>query len=439
MPRRIAIIGSGPAGFYAAQAAIDKMDDATVDLIERLPSPFGLIRAGVAPDHQSTKQVQRKFEKTASDPRVSLIANVEVGHDVSMAELREMYDAVIIATGAPTDRLLGIPGSDLPGVFGAQAFVSWYNAHPDFADLEPNLNVGAAAVVGNGNVALDIARLLARSEGGRARTDMPEHVRRAMDMSPIKDVHVLGRRGPAEAKFTNVELREMLDLTEGVPLIDPAILPDEAPASLGGREQRLAQRNLDTFRQFLKLDQSKAKRHVHFDFFRRPVEVLGRERLEGIRVEVTTVDESGKARGTGEMIDIPCGLVIAAIGYRGEAVDGVPFDDEQGLIPNKEARVEPGLYAVGWIMRGPSGVISSSRPDGIAAADRIGEDVPADTGKAGGEALKALLRERDVFVVGFDDWKVLDAAELEKATHPAPRLKFVRSEDMLQHLKDNSA
>lgn len=439
MPRRIAIIGSGPAGFYAAQAAIDKMEDATVDLIERLPSPFGLIRAGVAPDHQSTKQVQRKFEKTAADPRVSLFGNVEVGRDVTVAELREMYDAVIIATGAPTDRLLGIPGSDLPGVFGAQAFVSWYNAHPDFADLEPNLNVGAAAVVGNGNVALDIARLLARSEGGRARTDMPEHVRRAMDVSPIKNVHVLGRRGPAEAKFTNVELREMLDLTEGVPLIDPATLPDKVPASLDGREQRLAQRNLDTFRQFLDVDQSKAKRHVHFDFYRRPVEVLGSEHVEGIRVEVTTVDESGKASGTGEMIDIPCGLVIAAIGYRGEAIDGVPFDEERGLIPNEDARVEPGLYAVGWIMRGPSGVISSSRPDGIAAAERIEEDVPADTGKPGGKALKNLLNDRDVFVVGFDEWKMLDAAELENASHPAPRLKFVRTGDMLQHLKDNSA
>ncbi len=439
MPRRIAIIGSGPAGFYAAQAAIDKMEDATVDIIERLPSPFGLIRAGVAPDHQSTKQVQRKFEKTAADPRVSLFANVEVGRDVTVAELREMYDAVVFATGAPTDRVLDIPGEDLPGVFGAQAFVSWYNAHPDFADLAPDLNVGAAAVVGNGNVALDIARLLARSEGGRARTDMPAHVRRAMDVSPIKDVHVLGRRGPAEAKFTNVELREMLDLTEGVPLIDPAALPDELPASLAGREQRLAQRNLDTFRQFLDVDQTKAKRHVHFDFYRRPVEVLGSERVEGIRVEITKVDDNGKASGTGEIIDIPCGLVIAAIGYRGEQIDGVPFDEERGLIPNDGSRVEPGLYAVGWIMRGPSGVISSSRPDGIAAAERIDEDVPADAGKLGGEALKKALEARGVFVVGFDDWKVLDAAELEKASHPAPRLKFVRSGDMLQHLKDYSA
>jgi NADPH-dependent glutamate synthase beta subunit-like oxidoreductase len=437
MPRRVAIIGSGPAGFYAAAAALNKLPEASVDIIERLPSPFGLIRAGVAPDHQSTKQVVRKFEKTAADPRVSLIANVDVGTDVSVAELQEMYDAVVIAIGSAVDRKLDIPGADLPGVYGAQAFVSWYNAHPDYADLHPNLNVGQAAVIGNGNVALDVARLLARSESGRARTDMPDHVKAAMNVSPITDVHVLGRRGPAEAKFTNVELREMLDLSEGIPVVDPADLPDDVPASLSGRDQRLAQRNLDTFRQYLSLDAAGAKRHVHFDFFRSPVAILGTDKVEGIRVERTQVDEDGRAQGTGETIDIPCGLVVTAIGYQGKALDGVPFDAERGIIPNENARVAPGLYAVGWIMRGPSGVISSSKPDGIAAAERIAEDVPQETGRPGGDALRDLMQKRGIPVVDFAAWRMLDAAEVAGASHPAPRLKFYRSEDMLNYLKEN--
>lgn len=437
MPRRVAIIGSGPAGLYAAEAVLEKLPDATVDLLERLPSPYGLIRSGVAPDHQSTKQVVRKFERTVADPRVTLFGNVDVGCDVGMAELRAMYDAVIIATGAALDRPLEIPGSKLRGVHGAQAFVGWYNGHPDWAELNPDLNVEAAAVIGNGNVALDIARLLVRSEGGRARTDMPDHVQAAMNASPLADVHILGRRGPAEAKFTNVELREMLDLTEGVPLIDPADLPDELPASLDGRAARLAQRNLETFRRFLDVDPSKGRRRVHFGFCRSPVEILGSERVEGIRVERTTVDADGRAVGTGETVDIPCGLVITAIGYTGEVLDGVPFDSARGLIPNENGRVEPGLYAVGWIMRGPSGVISSSRPDGIAAAEWIDRDVPGDTGKPGGEALRSLMAERDVYIVSLDEWRLLDAQEIASARQPAPRLKFIRVDDMLQHIKEN--
>lgn len=437
MPRRIAIIGSGPAGFYAAAAALEKLPDATVDLIERLPSPFGLIRAGVAPDHQSTKQVVRKFEKTAEDPRVALIANVEVGTDVSVAELQEMYAAVVLATGAPKDRTLDIPGADLPGVYGAQAFVGWYNAHPDYADLNPDLNVGSAVVIGNGNVALDIARLLVRSELGRARTDMPDHVKAAMNAAPIADVHVLGRRGPAEAKFTNVELREMLDLSEGIPVVDPADLPDDVPGASSGREQRLTQRNLETFRQYLELDAARAKRHVRFGFYRQPVEILGTDKVEGIRVERTEVDENGRAQGTGETLDIPCGLIVTAIGYRGEALDGIPFDADRGIVPNENGRIAPGLYAVGWIMRGPSGVISSSRPDGIAAAERIAEDVPEDTGRPGGDALRKLMQERGIPVVDFAAWRMLDTAEIAGASHPAPRLKFYRSEDMLKHLKEN--
>ena len=430
----IAIIGSGPAGFYAADAIMKNIDDPAIDIIERLPTPYGLIRGGVAPDHQTTKKVAKKFEKTAMADGLRYFGNVEVGRDVTLDELREIYDVVILAIGAPADRKLTIPGADKLGVHGSAAFVGWYNGHPDFVELEPNHNIDAAVVIGNGNVALDVARLLVRSKSGRAKTDLPLYAREAMDNSPIKDVYVLGRRGPLEAKFTNVELREMLELTECVSMVDPADLPDEMPADMDSRDRRLAEKNLETLRAFATIDPAGKHKRAHFVFYAQPVEILGDDFVQGIRIERTKL-ENGRAVGTGETYDIPCGMVIAAIGYRANPIPGLPYDEALGIIPNDKGRIEKGIYAVGWIKRGPSGVISSSRPDGIEVAEHIVADFPDGGSKPGHDRLTALLAERAVRVVHFGDWQRLEQAEVARAKGPQPRHKFTDISDMIGHLE----
>jgi len=440
MPLTVAIVGSGPAGFYTAGALLRMGTDVEVDILDRLPTPFGLIRGGVAPDHQTTKKVAKKYEKTALVENVRFFGNVEMGRDVSIEELREMYDAVVLAVGAPGDRKLTITGADKVGVHGSAAFVGWYNGHPDFTDLEPDLDVAAACVIGNGNVAIDVARILARSDAGRARTDLPAYARDAIDASPIGDVWLLGRRGPVEAKFTNVELREMGELTQCGPRVRPEQLPDVVPDDLSDRQKRLVERNLASLRGFAEAaDAAEDGRPkcVHFEFFAQPVEVLGQDRVEGLRMERTRV-EDGRAIGTGETFDIPCGMVIAAIGYRADPLDGIPYDEARGIVPNDNGRIEKGLYAVGWIKRGPSGVISSNRPDGVIASEHIQADLGEGAGKPGRQALTALLAERDVRVVSYADWKIIEAAEEAAAEGEAPRRKFTSIDEMLALLDDRA-
>ena len=430
----VAIVGSGPAGFYTAEALASSGNDFSIDFIERLPTPYGLIRGGVAPDHQTTKKVQKKYEETALREQVRFFGNVEVGRDVALSELRAIYDAVVLAVGAPHDRPLGIPGEDKKGVFGSAAFVGWYNGHPDFKDLNPDLNVAAVAVIGVGNVAIDVARLLSRSQDELTETDLPDYAERAILSSPVKDVYLLGRRGPVEAKFTNVELREMGKLSESVPVVRPEQIPNDA-GDLPEREKRLKERNLETLREFSARKPDEKPKRVHFEFYAAPVEILGGERVEKLKVERTRV-EGGRNVGTGEFFEIPCGLVIAAIGYRAEPVDGAPFDKKQAVIPNADGRVEKGLYAAGWIKRGPTGVISSNRPDGEEVARHIRQDFAggAKEPKPGRPSLVKLLNERKVRVVSFDDWKKLEAAEAANAGGKRPRKKFVAVKDMLDYL-----
>ncbi len=437
MPISVAIVGSGPAGFYTAEALASSGDDVSVDFIERLPTPYGLIRGGVAPDHETTKNVQRKYEKTAQRPQVRFYGNVELGRDVSLDELRGMYDAVVLAVGAPRDRALGIPGEDKKGVFGSADYVGWYNSHPDFRDLNPDLNVQAAVVVGVGNVAIDVARLLSRSAEELAATDLADYAEKAIIASPVKDIWILGRRGPIEAKFTNVELREMGKLAESVPLVKAEQLPDSV-GDLPDREKRLKERNLETLREFVARKPDEKPKRVHFEFYAAPVEILGGDRVEGLRVERTRVD-GGRAVGTGETFDIPCGLVVAAIGYRSNGVPGAPFDDRQGIVPNDDGRVADGLYAVGWIKRGPTGVISSNRPDGVTVAQHIHDDFAggAKGSKPGRPALEKLLAERKARIVSFADWKKIEAAEIEAGGGKRPRRKFAVVADMLDCLDSN--
>ena len=432
MTIKVAIIGSGPSGFYTADSLLKRDSDVQIDIIERLPTPFGLIRGGVAPDHQTTKKVAKAYEKTALKDEVAYFGNVEVGKDVTMDELRDIYDAIVLAVGAPTDRKLGTPGTDKAGVIGSADFVGWYNGHPDFTELSPDLNVAAVAVVGVGNVAIDIARVLVKTPVEMAATDIADHAAKAVQASPLTDVYMFGRRGPIEAKFTNVELREMGKLENCMPIVHPDQLPDQVTGDWSDRDQRLKERNLATMREFLDVDPTGKAKNVHFEFFANPVEVLGGDRVEGLRVERTKV-EDGRAVGSGEFFDVECGLVVAAIGYYSIPIEGVPFDSDQGIVVHQDGRVGDGVYAVGWIKRGPTGVIGTNKPDGDTAAQQIFEDVGEGT-KPGREALKAMLDERSVRVVNYADWQKIEAAEFAAAAGEAPRCKFVTVPEMLAAL-----
>jgi len=432
MTINVAVIGSGPSGFYTVDALMKSDKDVRVDIIERLPTPFGLIRAGVAPDHQTTKKVVRVYEKTALADGVGFYGNVEVGRDVTMEELKDMYDAIVLAVGAPRDRKLGIPGEDKAGVFGSADFVGWYNGHPDFTDLQPDLNTSTVVVIGNGNVAVDVARVLVKTEEEMTATDIADHAADAIKASPITDVYMVGRRGPIEAKFTNVELREMGKLDNCTPIIDPSILPDGVEGEWSDRDLRLKERNLATMKEFPDVDPAGKDKRVHFSFYAKPIEILGGDTVEGIRMEHTKV-EDGRSVGTGEFFDISCGLVIPAIGYFSDPFPGVPFDEGNGIVVHNEGRVGDGVYAVGWIKRGPTGVIGSNKPDGETAATQILEDI-ADGSKPGREALEAHLAERSVRIVGYKDWQTIDAAEVSNAKPGSPRRKFVTVDAMVAAL-----
>ena len=432
MTINVAVIGSGPSGFYSVDALLKGEKDVRVDIIERLPTPFGLIRGGVAPDHQTTKKVARVYEKTALADGVAYYGNVEVGRDVSLEELRDMYDVIVLAVGAPRDRKLGIPGEDKAGVFGSADFVGWYNGHPDFIDPQPDLNTSTIVVIGNGNVAVDAARVLVKTEEEMTGTDLADHAAAAIQASPITDVHMVGRRGPIEAKFTNVELREMGKLDNCVPVIDASQLPETVEGEWSARDLRLKERNLATMKEFPDVDPAGKKKRVHFTFYARPIEILGSDRVEGIRMEHTRV-EDGRSVGTGEFFDIECGLVIPAIGYYSEPFPGVPFDEDNGIVIHDEGRVGDGVYAVGWIKRGPTGVIGTNKPDGEIAASQIFKDIE-DGMKPGREALDEHLKARHVRVVTYQDWQEIDAAEIAAARPGAPRRKFVTIDRMVAAL-----
>lgn len=429
MPLNVAVVGSGPSGFYTVAALLKLAPGCRIDVIERLPTPFGLIRGGVAPDHQKTKNVWRAYEKSALQEAVRFFGNVEVGRDVTIDELKRMYDAVVLAVGSPLDRNLGIPGEDKKGVFGAASFVGWYNGHPDFRTLDPNLDVKAAAVIGNGNVAIDCARVLAKTPEEMATTDLTAYAAEAIHNAPLTDIYMCGRRGPGDAKFTNVELREMGELRDCTPVVDARQLDEGVPADLDDRDRRLRERNLETLREFTAQTPGGRKKRLHFMFYASPVEVLGGERVEGIRMERTAVKD-GRAVGSGEYFEIPCGLVIAAIGYDGTPFPGLPFDRKRGVVVHDNGRIGDGVYAVGWIKRGPTGVIGTNKHDGDLAAEQILEDGPAG-GKPGRDALEAHLRGKGVRWVSYADWKKIDAAEIAGARGGAPRRKFSSVEEML--------
>jgi NADPH-dependent glutamate synthase beta subunit-like oxidoreductase len=431
--RHIAIIGSGPAGYYTAEAAQKKFgDDVRIDIIDRLPVPFGLIRFGVAPDHQSIKAVANRYEKVALSDNVRFVGNVSVGTDVSIEELDGLYDAVVLATGAPNDRRLEIPGGDLPQVYGSAAFVGWYNGHPDFADLNPDLSVQHVVVIGNGNVALDVARILSKTRAEFAGSDIVGHALDALDTARTETITILGRRGPHQIAMTPKELGELGHLVRATPRVAPSDLPDEGEDALlepGIRKSVTHLREFAAIPEAFRVDKDIS---IDFDFFAAPVAIEGDGKVERIVIEHTRLDDQYRSIGTGETYTLECSAVISCIGYQTPPIAGVPYEHGRGRFASADGRILPGLYCVGWARRGPSGTIGTNRPDGYAIVDLIAEDIGEGSEKVGRPGLDVILGRRGVEVVTFNDWKKIEEAEVARARDGAPREKFVAVADMIK-------
>jgi ferredoxin--NADP+ reductase len=433
--RHFAVVGSGPAGFYTAEALVKSYGDAArVDIIDRYPVPYGLIRFGVAPDHQSLKAVSKRYDKVAEEGQVRFVGNVTIGRDISVDELLGLYDAVILAIGAPHDRKLGIPGEELVGVVGSAEFVGWYNGHPDFAGLAPPLDGTHAAIIGNGNVALDCARILSKSRHEFEGSDIVEHALQALDESAIRTITILGRRGPHQIAMTPKELGELGHLEVASPDADAADFPAVAADEALEPGQR---KSVTLLREFAGAGSDPAKpKKIVFDFFAKPVRIDGDGRAERLVVERTVLDETGAARGTGETYEVPASLIVSCIGYQTPRIDGVPYDDRGGKFANDQGRIADGLYAVGWARRGPTGTIGTNRPDGYEVAEQVAAAMPAgsDGGKSGGAGLDALLTDRGVKATSYEDWRAIEAAEAAAARPGSPREKLVRHGDWLKVL-----
>lgn len=429
--RHIAIVGSGPAGYYTAEAALKQWgDEVRVDIFDTLPVPFGLIRTGVAPDHQSIKGVSRRYEATALTDNVRFVGNVMLGRDLSVAELQDLYDAVILATGAPNDRKLGLPGEDLANVFGSASFVGWYNGHPHFANLDPALSHDTAVVIGNGNVALDVARILAKSQEEFAGSDIVAHALSALEGSKVRRIVILGRRGPHQIAMTPKELGELGHLTRAAPHVEPGDLPPEAQDAALDPGQRKSVAHLRAFAAADHGSDNARDIAVEFDFFAAPRAILGTDRVEEIEIERTEL-VNGKAVGTGELYRISAGIVIACIGYQTSPIPDVPFDEQGGRFANVEGRIRPGLYCVGWARRGPTGTIGTNRPDGFAIIEKVAQDIGDGSDKPGRAGFDSLAAERGVKVVTFNDWRRIEEAEIANAREGSPREKFVSVEAMI--------
>jgi ferredoxin/flavodoxin---NADP+ reductase len=426
---RVAIVGSGPAGFYAAGALLGGETPVEVDMFERLPTPWGLVRLGVAPDHPKLKTVSRAFEKIAERPGFRFLGNVEVGRHIEHADLARLYDAVVYAVGAQTDRRLGIPGEDLPGSWPATEFVAWYNGHPDYQDLEFDLAVERAVVIGVGNVALDVARMLALAPEELAPTDTADAAITAICGASIKEIVVVGRRGPAQAAFTTPELIELGELAGADVIVDPADLDGVVGTDTN------SERNIEVLRGYAAREPSgKAKRLV-LTFFRSPVAIHGEDRVESVELVENVLDADQRAIATDERETLSCGIVFRSVGYRGVPLPGVPFDEKTGTIPNQGGRVEPGVYAAGWIKRGPTGVIGTNKKDATETVELLLEDAAAGrlprTGASAAD-VDALLDERAVRRVMYTGWQAID--EHERAAgenHGRPRVKLCTWDELL--------
>jgi ferredoxin--NADP+ reductase len=449
-PLRVAVVGSGPAGFYAAGALLASDDPPVeVDMIERLPTPWGLVRLGVAPDHPKIKEVSRAFEKIAARPGFRFLGNVELGRDLAPDDLARLYDAVVYAVGAQTDRHLGSPGEDLPGSWPATAFVAWYNGHPDFQGLSFDLSGERAVVIGNGNVAVDVARMLALTEEELGPTDTTDAAIGAIVQAGIREILLLGRRGPVQASFTTPELIELGELAGADVVVDPAELElDPASAAELEAGTPIQRRNLDVLREFATRTRTGKPKMLHLRFRVSPVAILGEGRVEAIEVVRNKLvpDGRGSVRAvpTEDREEIPCGLVLRSVGYRGVELPGVPFDEDRATVRNAGGRVldgrgaaVPGAYCAGWIKRGPTGVIGTNKKDATETVELLLEDARAGTlPRAVGldaKAVDTLLAERGADVVMYSGWELIDRLECERGAPPGrPRIKRSRWDELLR-------
>jgi ferredoxin/flavodoxin---NADP+ reductase len=450
-PLRVAIVGSGPAGFYAAGHLLTAKDvTVEVDLIDRLPTPFGLVRAGVAPDHPKIKSVIRVYEKTAARDGFRFLGNVEVGRDITHAELKQHYHAVVYAYGAEDDRRMGISGEDLPGSWAATQFVAWYNGHPDYQDLDFDLSVKRAVVIGNGNVATDVARMLLLPREELETTDTTDPAIEVIAESGVEEVVIIGRRGPAQAAFTNPELRELGELTDADVIVDPeeVRLDEHSAHSIEGEGEITPRRNVEILADYASRTPEGKSKRVILRFLRSPVALHGDGRVESVELVRNRLEHGGdgqlRAQATGEHEMLEAGLVFRSIGYRGVAIEGVPFDEWHGTIPNEEGRIVdpstqasiPGEYVAGWIKRGPSGVIGTNKRDSQETIEHLLEDLAEgrlpEPEHDDPTAVEELIAERNPDLVTYAGWEAIDAAE-KAAGEPRgrPRVKLTRLGEML--------
>jgi ferredoxin/flavodoxin---NADP+ reductase len=446
-PLRVAVVGSGPAGFYGAASLLDADIPIEVDMIERLPTPWGLVRLGVAPDHPKLKSVSRTFERIALKPGFRFLGNVEVGRDLSHADLVRLYDAVVYAVGSQTDRRLGISGEDLPGSWSATEFVAWYNGHPDFQDLAFDLNVERAVVIGNGNVALDVARMLALTAEELAPTDTTDPAIEAIGESTIRDIVVVGRRGPAQASWTTTELKELGDLAGADVVVDPAELELDSASEASLEHDTNSRRNMDVLRDFAARQLTGKPVTLRLLFLRSPVALHGEARVESIELVRNRLEERDGglvAVPTEERETVECGLVFRSVGYRGVGLPDLPFDERRGTMRNDRGRVIadggeplPRVYCAGWIKRGPTGIIGTNKKDAMETVARLLEDAQegrlAHKDEATADAVEALLADRGIRAVLYAGWTSID--ELERAAGEKlgrPRVKLRSWDELLE-------
>lgn len=442
-PFRVAVVGSGPSGFYAAGELVGSQDPVVeVDMYDRLPTPWGLVRSGVAPDHPNIKSVTRIYEKTAADPRFRFYGNVELGRNVTFAELVERYDAVVYAVGAETDRPLRIPGADLPGVWPATKFVGWYNGHPDHRDHEFDLSGDRAIVIGNGNVAVDVARMLCLDRSELESTDIADHALDALEGSGFSEVVMVGRRGPVQAAFTTPELRELGELASADIVVDPEqlLLDEHSRAHLEEGAKPTTVRNIELLAGYAERTPGDRPRRIVLRFLRSPVEILGDGKVEAVVLEENEIHEEDgvlMARPTGRREEVPAQLVLSSIGYRGLPLPGVPFDEARGIIPNDAGRVtgRDREYVVGWIKRGPSGIIGTNKKDAKETVAGLVEDLGRRSGGSGAAPAaetEAWVHERQPRVVTQTRWEAIDRHE-RGLGEPAgrERVKLTRVDELL--------
>lgn len=442
---RVAIVGSGPSGFYAAETLLRAGVCLSVDVFEKLPVPYGLVRSGVAPDHQKLKQVEHVFEAIAAAPEFNFIGNVDVGKDLGVDELRENYHAVIIACGAQTGRPLGIPGEDLGGCYTATEFVSWYNGHVDYQYLDIDLSCETAVVVGQGNVAADVARILAKEPPDLQASDITNSALKVLASSKVRNIVILGRRGMAQAKFTGKELKELGSLDACSVRVSDAdlMLNNASQYELKQRDNRQANKNYELLKSFSSDVFIEKAKVCHFQFLSSPVRIEGDERVNRVIVERNfLVGEpfNQVAMGTGELSSVSAGLVISCVGYRGLPIAGVPFDEKRGVVSNVGGRVSdeaghiPGLYVTDWIKRGPTGIIGTNRADSEETVSALLEDIKGKNVKAkrGLDAIYPMLDARQIRHVSFDGWQMINSSEKEKGRNAGkPREKILCVEEML--------